>query len=278
MNQMKYSQAQLKKRIEELGRWYQNFNLNGILTHPEHPEYPECRWQLIEHYLPKDLTGKTVLDLGCNAGWFAMKMKERGADYVLGVDVSPTGIEQAKFISEYLGLSVDYKQINIYEFVSKNQRKFDFVLFLGLFYHLRYPLLVLDKMAEITRERLYFQTVIVGKPPITADNPDLPWEERKLVLADDFEDDEKKDFNHPDYPKTFFIEEKYGHDYSNWWFSNETCVYAMLRSAGFKSIIKSGADVFICDPPNPEYIKNKNEDFSYVVSRMPSIYSRKVQP
>jgi len=238
-----------------------------------YPEYPESRWQLIENYIPKDLTGKTVLDLGCNAGWFATKMKERGADYVLGIDVMPQFIDQAKFISEYFDLPIDYKLMNIYEFVLKNRRKFDYVLFLGLFYHLRYPLLVLDKMAEITKEKMYFITVLVGKPPITEDNPDLPWDERKLVLADDFEEEDRKTFNHPDYPKSYFVEEKYGHDYSNWWFSNETCVYAMLRSAGFKNIIKSGYDVFICDPPDPAYIKKKNKDFSYVVSRVPPMYS-----
>lgn len=269
---MKNSKKELKKKIEKLGWWYQNFNLNGILTNTDTPDYPEIRWKLIEKYIPNDLTGKTVLDLGCNAGWFAIKMKERGADYVLGVEVLPNAIEQARFVSEYFNMSIEYLQMNTYEFMLKNQRMFDYVLFLGLFYHLRYPLLVLDKVAEVTREKMYFQTVITGKPTIHENDTKQPWDKRQLVLPDDFED--KQFFNHPDYPKTYFIEKEYGHDYTNWWFSNETCTLAMLRSAGFKNIIKSGGDTFICDPPKIKDIKKKAENFSYFVSRIPPLYPK----
>ena len=138
-----YSEAQLRERIRELAPWYQNIDLGGICTSPAEPDYPASRWRLIEPHVPEDLTGKSVLDLGCNAGFFSLKMKERGASYVLGVDVSSTCIAQAKFVAEYLGLDVNYKVGSVYQFLLRTRMRFDFVLFLGLFYHLRHPLLSL---------------------------------------------------------------------------------------------------------------------------------------
>jgi len=270
-NQRKYDKKDLKRRIEELGWWFHCFNLDGILTNPDTPYYPEDRWKLIEPYVLKDLSGKTVLDLGCCAGYFAIKMKQRGAGYVLALDSDPRYIEQAKFVSEYYGVSIDLRQMNVYEFVLKNRRKFDIVLFLGLFYHLRYPLLLLDKVAEMTAEKLYFQTEIVGRSPVSANAANLPWEQRKLILLDNYSAGETQIFDHPDYPKMFFIEKAYNNDYSNWWVSNETCVYAMLRSAGFRNIIKSGINVFICDPPDTKYMEAIGKNFEHVMSRIPTM-------
>lgn len=263
-NKMEYSREELQDKVRELGPWYQCFNLDGVLTNAADPTYPESRWQLIEPHVPKNLTGKTVLDIGCNAGYFSMKMKQRGAASVLGTDINLKSINQARFVANYFNVSVDYEVMNLYEFVLTNRRKFDFVLFLGVFYHLRYPLLVMDKIAEMAREKMYFTTVIRGTPR---------WEKKKLTLLDDYEMGETKVFDHPDYPKMFFIEEKYNHDYSNWWFANESCVYAMLRSAGFRNIIKAGSEVFVCDPPPPEYANEMEsvKGLSYLASRLPSM-------
>lgn len=270
-NKMEYSRKELQDKVRELGPWYQCFNLDGVLTNAADPTYPESRWQLIEPYVPKNLTGKTVLDIGCNAGYFSIKMKQRGAASVLGIDIKLKSINQARFVANYFNVSVDYEVVNLYEFVLTNRRKFDFVLFLGVFYHLRYPLLVVDKIAEMAREKMYFTTVIRGTQPITDDDQNLSWEKRKLTLLDDYEIGETKVFDHPDYPKMFFIEENYNHDYSNWWFANESCVYAMLRSAGFRNIIKSGSEVFVCDPPPPEYANEMErvKGISYLAPRLP---------
>ena len=100
---------------------------------------------------PQDLTGKTVLDLACNSGFFSIKMKQRGAKHVLGIDV-PGQIEQAKLVAEVYNADIELLAQNVYEFMLTNTTQFDYVLFLGLFYHLRHPLLVLDRAAELTRE------------------------------------------------------------------------------------------------------------------------------
>jgi tRNA (mo5U34)-methyltransferase len=207
-------------------------------------DYPLDRWKAIEPFVPKDLSGKTVLDLACNSGYFSVMMKRRGAKYVLGVDI-PQAIEQAKFATGVLGDDVDYLAENIYTFALTNGKEFDFVLFLGLFYHLRHPLLVLDKAADWTREKLYFTTYLVGKQPAAG--------EAALTLKDDYPIDEFAVFDHADFPKMFFIEKSFNGDSTNWWFPNEPCVWAVLRSAGFRTIRKVESEIsgqcFVCDAP-----------------------------
>ena len=258
----------MKDKVQELIPWYQNIELGHISTNPAEPDYPISRWRAIEPYVPEDLSGKSVLDLGCNAGFFSVKMKQRGASYVLGVDVSPKYIAQAKFVSRYLGLSIDYRVASVYEFLLANPQKFDYVIFLGLFYHLRHPLLVLDRVSEITVETMYFQTMIRGRTPATVSDPTLPFNERRLVLEDDYPISETLVFEHPDYPKMYFIEKKYNNDYSNWWVCNETCVYALLRSSGFRNIVKVGSDTFVCDASREQ---PRTMDWDRKVSRIPPI-------
>jgi tRNA (mo5U34)-methyltransferase len=248
----------IEKRVRELGFWYHNLDLGGVMTNPKMGDYPMDRWKALEPFVPKDLRGKTVLDLACNSGFFSTMLKQRGAEYVLGIDV-PAKIEQARLVSEVYKVDVDLRSQNVYTFVLTNKMKFDIVLFLGLFYHLRYPLLVLDKAAEFTKEKLFFQSHIVGGPPATG--------EGALLLRDDYPITEDAIFDHPDYPKTFFIEKSYNGDCSNWWFPNESCVWAMLRSAGFQNIVKCdtplGDRCFICDAP----AAMPTHDFDFRLSR-----------
>jgi len=241
--------AEIQKRIKELSPWYQNIILPGnISTNPTNPNYPQLKWDLIEPHLPKDLTGKTVLDIDCNAGFFSIKMKERGAN-VLGIDMSSYLLEQAKFVSKILGHNIDYKLCDVYDFVFNNKTKFDYVIFVGVMYHLRYPLLVLDKIAEIVKEKLIFQTELRGDTSLSnyINRENL----EPLKIEDDYPPSEQKIFEHPDFPKMFFIEKRYAKDFSNWWFCNLSGAYAMLRSAGFRNIKNYGV-AFICDAPSNE--------------------------
>jgi tRNA (mo5U34)-methyltransferase len=261
----------VRQKVQELAPWYHNFDLDGVLTNPTNQSYPEARWKLIEPYVPEKLNGKTVLDLGCNAGYFSIQMKKRGAS-VVGVDVTPWAIEQAKFIADYFGLEIDYRVANVYQWLLQNKKRFDYVLFLGLFYHLRYPLFVLDKLSEVTGEKMYFQTSIRGPPPITDENETLPFERRRLVIADDYPETETKVFEHPDWPKMYFIEKSFNGDQTNWWFANRTCALALLRSAGFRNIHEidiAYKDVFVCDPPESNGL---SKDWNYRISRMPSLH------
>ena len=64
----------IARRIEELGEWFQNMELGGVLTAPSHflGDYPAVKWRRFEHAIPGNLAGKTVLDIGCNAGFYSI--------------------------------------------------------------------------------------------------------------------------------------------------------------------------------------------------------------
>jgi len=66
-----WSQDEIRRRISELGEWFHNLDLNGVQTAPNHflGDYPSCKWQRFADAIPADLRGRTVLDIGCNAGF-----------------------------------------------------------------------------------------------------------------------------------------------------------------------------------------------------------------
>lgn len=233
---MIYTNDEIAQKIASYPIWYHNIELNGIYTNPSVPDYPDLRWRLIEPYVPSNLANATVLDLGCNAGYFAIKMRERGAA-VLGVDWDKEAIEQARFVAEVRGLDIEYQVQNIYDFALSNKRVFDYVIFCGVFYHLRYPLLVLDKLAQITKKRLYFQTIVANNS-----------EPNDLVIPNNITINDFKLFDSPKFPAMYFIENNLSGGSNNWFVCNSNAVCAILRSSGFYNIKMSGCDCFICDP------------------------------
>ena len=84
------SREQIERRVEELGEWFHNLDLNGVKTAPEHflGDYPAVKWRRFADRIPNNLAGKSVLDIGCNAGFYAIEMKRRGAARVLGIDTN----------------------------------------------------------------------------------------------------------------------------------------------------------------------------------------------
>src|SRR5215208_2038746 len=82
------SLADVRRRVEELGPWFQNMDLGGVMTAPGHflGNYPEQKFRRFAHAIPTDLTGRSVLDIGCNAGFYSIEMKSRGAERVVGID------------------------------------------------------------------------------------------------------------------------------------------------------------------------------------------------
>ena len=225
----------IKERITTLGPWFHNMTLGGVQTAPDHflGDYPAQHWRVFENALPWDLHGRTVLDVGCNAGFFAIKMKERGADRVVAIDSDPRYLAQAKLAAEISGAEIEFRHMTVYE-VAALREQFDIVLFLGVLYHLRHPLLALDLLHEhVVRDQLLFQTMLRGSPQVSSLDPDYPFSETKV-------------FERPDFPKLHFIEQRYAGDATNWWVPNRACAEAMLRSAGFSVINQPASEVFLC--------------------------------
>src|SRR5918999_1465971 len=100
------SAVEIRQRVEALGEWFHNLDLNGVRTAPDHflGDYPAVKWRRFAHALPQDLRGWTVLDVGCNAGFYSQEMKKRGADRVLAVDSDPRYLAQARFAASVTGL------------------------------------------------------------------------------------------------------------------------------------------------------------------------------
>jgi len=226
---------QIRERTKTLGPWFHNMDLHGVQTAPEHflGDYPAVKWQRFQHALPQDLRGKTVLDIGCNAGFYSMEMKRRGAARVLGIDFDEDYLAQARFAAEVQGLDIEFEQMSVYD-VAKLGQTFDVVFFIGVLYHLRHPLLALDLIREhVARDILVFQSLQRGTNQV-------------LPLAPDYEFWETAIFDDPGYPKLHFIENSYSHDNTNWWAPNAACSAAMLRAAGFTIESNPEDEVFIC--------------------------------
>ncbi len=227
--------SDLRRRIEELGPWFQNFTLHGTETAPDHflGDYPAVKWRRFAHALPKDLTGKSVLDIGCNAGFYAVEMKRRGAARVLGIDYDESYLAQARFVAETLKQDVEFRRLSVYE-VDRLREKFDLVLFMGVFYHLRHPLLALDLIREhVARDLFVFQSMQRGSDAIAPVENDYDFWQTEI-------------FQRPEFPRMYFIEKKYAGDPTNWWIPNRACVEAMLRSTGFCIVDHPEEEVFIC--------------------------------
>jgi tRNA (mo5U34)-methyltransferase len=227
--------GEIQRRIRELGTWFQNMNLAGVETAPDHflGDYPSFKWRQFAHAIPADLTGKTVLDIGCNTGFYSIEMKRRGARHVLGIDTEEGYLAQARFAAEICGASIELRQMSVYDIADLNER-FDLVLMLGVLYHLRHPLLALDLLHEhVVKDLLVFQSLMRGSKEIEP-------------LADDYPFSEAEIFAKPGYPAMYFVEKRYSNDPTNWWIPNRACVEAMLRSAGFDILDRPEEEVYIC--------------------------------
>src|SRR5438045_6033127 len=134
--------AEIQERARALGKWFHNMDLMGVQTAPDHflGDYPNIKWRHFAHAIPKDLRGKSVLDIGCNGGFYSIEMKRRGADRVLGIDSDVRYLRQARFAAEVSGVDIEFHELSVYDVASLGEQ-FDVVLFLGVLYHLRHPAL-----------------------------------------------------------------------------------------------------------------------------------------
>src|SRR5919197_6025490 len=235
-----FSRQEIERRVRELGEWFHNLDLGGVKTAPQHflADYPSTVWNTISGALPDRLDGKSVLDVGCNAGFFALEMKRRGAARVVGIDSDERYLAQARFASDVSGLELELRNLSVYDVAALGER-FDLVLFMGVLYHLRHPLLALDLLhAHAVSDTLVFQSMLRGADGV-------------LPVEDDYAFTEREIFDHPAWPKLHFLEHRYAHDETNWWIPNRACAEAMLRSAGFEPRGIPGTEVYVCRRVRP---------------------------
>ena len=232
---MRYSAEEIRQRVASLGPWFHNIDLDGVATAPDHflGDYPSVKWSKFADAVPADLSGKSVLDIGCNAGFYSIEMKRRGAARVLGVDSDEDYLRQARFAAEVADCDIEFRRLSVYDVGALGER-FDIVLFMGVLYHLRHPLLALDLIREhVVGGLMVFQSMQRG-----ADGA--------APVDEDYAFWDRSPFDRPDFPRLHFIEHRYAGDPSNWWAPNRACVEAMLRSAGFEILSRPEEEVYIC--------------------------------
>lgn len=224
--------------IQRLGPWFHNLHLpKGVQTCPEHflGDFPSFKWRALAPHLPTDLGGWTVLDIGCNAGFYTFELAKRGA-HVLGIDVDDHYLAQARWAAERLGLQdrVSFRRAQVYA-LARTTRRWDLVIFMGVFYHLRYPLLALDAVSRCVERMMVFQTLSMPGAEVETDTQDLSLEERERLHA-------------RGWPKMAFIEHRLADDQTNWWAPNAAGVEAMLRSTGMRVAGRPHDETYLCVP------------------------------
>ena len=233
------TQDQIRRRVAELGQWFHNLDLGGVKTAPDHflGDYPEVKWRRFASSIPVDLTGKSVLDIGCNGGFYSIQMKRRGAHRVVAIDTDEKYLDQARFAAKVSGAEIEFRNLSVYR-VGELREKFDLVLFMGVLYHLRHPLLALDLLHEhVVADLLVAQSMLRGSSDSFEAPTDFPFWQSEL-------------FDNEQFPRMYFVEKRYANDPTNWWIPNRACFEAMLRSAGFEILDHPEDEVFICRRTN----------------------------
>jgi tRNA (mo5U34)-methyltransferase len=246
-----------QKAVEHLQPWFHNLHLpDGTQTAPHHQlgDFPRFKWKQFARHLPSKLKGWRVLDIGCNAGFYSFELARRGAE-VVGIDVDPHYLRQARWAAKQFSLenAVEFRQMQIYELAKLNE-VFDLVLFMGVFYHLRYPLLALDIVTEKVKKSLVFQSLTAPGMKVFKD-------------TENHEIDDREVLNDPGWPRMAFIEHRFAGDPTNWWIPNHACVEAVLRSAGLNVIARPGHEIYICKRANTKSSKWNRREFLTVVGR-----------
>ncbi|MEP6568949.1 MAG: DUF1698 domain-containing protein [Acidobacteriota bacterium] len=163
------TREEIQAELKRLEPWFHRIDLgNGLYTKTESVmgepvDHPLGPWQTIQELMPRDLSGKTVLDVGCNAGFYAFETKRRGAARVLGVDGQRQHVRQGLFVRKVLGLDVEFRRLNVYEVSPRSVGQFDITLALGLLYHLKHPILALENLYQVTKELLIIETAIMPR-------------------------------------------------------------------------------------------------------------------
>jgi tRNA (mo5U34)-methyltransferase len=217
-----WSRADIEAAVRRFPFWYQRIELApGLFTLPQ-LAYHELVWQRVLPALPADLRGASVLDVGCNAGYFAIEAKRRGAGRVVGIESVGEFLRQAELCRDVLGLDIEYVPMDAHAIRDLRER-FDLVVFTGILYHLKDPLHVIEAVGECCGD------AVIVESEVLADDP------RTCVYV--------RQGPHGQTPVTpvqtgimkFLERDDLNGDPSNWWVPDVECVRGMLRTAGFSA-------------------------------------------
>jgi tRNA (mo5U34)-methyltransferase len=211
------SRQWIEAKLQENPYWFLKIELApGLFT----PGWSDPALDKLPYYgLPDDMTGMRVLDIGCGEGFFSFEAERRGAEEVIAVDGSPASIKRFQICKHALNSKVEGYWISVYDLDVKKLGTFDLVMYFGVLYHLKDPLLSFKKIREVCSGTLLVQS---------ATNPEL--ETINMPVAS----------FHPHGIASGPNKEI--HDPTVFWLPNVTCVGAMIEGSGFVDIERVGSD------------------------------------
>jgi tRNA (mo5U34)-methyltransferase len=220
------TRAEILDGLKLLEPWFHRIDLgDGIFSKTESVmgepiDHPRETWEVIQQCLPADLTGKTLLDVGCNGGFYCVEAKRRGARRVLGVDGQRQHVRQALFVRKVLGLDLKFRRFSVYDLEPATIGVFDITLALGLVYHLKHLVLALERLYDVTGELLIIETAIIP-PEQTPPSFIQPLGEIRQMLHPIFCAE-----NPPEAKEQVY----------NWFLPSPDALCALLANAGFQEV------------------------------------------
>ena len=128
--------------------WYQRIPLGDGYETPGEDTFTAQKLPMLE--MPTDLTGKSVLDIGCSEGFFAREAEHRGATRIVGIDTAPGLACKNALLEEITGSRLEFREQTVYDLAPETSGTFDLVIFLSVFQHLDYPFQALDLISAVT--------------------------------------------------------------------------------------------------------------------------------
>ncbi len=199
--------------------WWHSFELPGGRRIDGVCDLPGLKNRLSQFPIPEDLRGKRALDIGTWDGWFAFELERRGAA-VVAIDCWDN--PRFREVHRLLGSSVDYRQMDVYELTPETLGKFDVVLFMGVLYHLKHPLLALECVCALTTDLACVDSFVLREKHW----PNVGVENRPVM--------------------EFYETDEFGGQTDNWVAPTVPCLLAYCRTAGFaqvelRAVLENGA-------------------------------------
>jgi len=220
-NDQSIDPAELRRRVAEMPYWYHKIALpGGVVTPGWAPLFPQV------YGVPEDLSGKRVLDVGAWDGYWSFEALKRGAREVVAIDdfsdhvgELPVGSRTAWQTFDLCRAALGYDEqrcnrieMDTYDIDEAKLGRFDVVFFFGTLYHLRHPLLALDKLSAICDGDIFVESAICDDvSPYRGYGQGYP---EQMVME-------------------FYPNDEYGQNVTNWWAPSLLCMAQMVHAAGW---------------------------------------------
>ncbi|MBI4025957.1 MAG: DUF1698 domain-containing protein [Verrucomicrobia bacterium] len=216
----------LRQKIAGFPYWYHRIELPGGITTPGWAPMHKDSYRV-----PQDLAGQRILDVGAWDGYWSFEALKRGARQVVAIDDFSDFLDTLKrtdrrewetfdLCREALGYDDTRCQrltLSLYDVSEQRLGRFDTVFFFGALYHLRHPLLALDRLAAVCDREIYVESAILDDFSPYCGGLGHGYPGGQMVVE-------------------FYPDKQYGNNATNWWVPTLDCLAHMIRASGFQKV------------------------------------------